>query len=220
MKSIRLFIKENPHSLLLTYWIFFLIYFAILEFLVDPLYIIYSPIDDLIPFQAAFIIPYMSWFPLLVIPFAYFLFKDKESFQNLCFFMFSGMTISLLIYTVFPNGLALRVDNIGTGICAQLVQALQGIDSPTNVCPSIHVASTLAIWATIIRYQAFKHPIIIKSVISMIALMIMLSTMFLKQHSIIDVIAALFISLILYGITFHTNWRGVLSHTFLKRSIT
>ena len=71
-------------------------------------YMIHSPIDNHIPFIEYFIIPYLLWFIFIAVTVAYFLIKDKWGFYRLCAFLFSGMTIFLIICTVFPNALNLR----------------------------------------------------------------------------------------------------------------
>ena len=81
--------------------------------------------------------------------------------------MFTGMTICLLIYTVLPNGLQLRPAVVRDNLLARIAGMLYAIDTPTNVCPSIHVSSTVAIMIIVMRYQnmsfnrctetAFRH---------------------------------------------------------------
>lgn len=209
MKPIVHWIKTHPYCLLLSYWIFYLLYFFLLEHFAQPNYLIYSPLDDKIPFMELFIIPYVLWFPLLALSLGYFMFTSKKAFQNLCVLMFSGMSIALLIYTIFPNGLDLRVEITRTNVFADIVRALQGFDTPTNVCPSIHVSSTLAILFAVLSYQNFKHPRWIKASISLLSLLIILSTMFLKQHSILDVLAGILVTCILYPLVYHTQWRKI-----------
>lgn len=216
---IKNWIQEHPYSLMLVYWIFYLVYFFLLERFAVPAYILHAPIDDKIPFMEIFIIPYAMWFPMLAISQAYFLFHSKKEFQNLCFFMFTGMSISLLIYTFLPNGLNLRVTHYPDNLLANIVYMLQSFDSPTNVCPSIHVASTLAIHLAVLKYQDFHHGFIVKGVTTIISIAIILSTMFLKQHSIIDVVAGILLTLILYPITYHFDWRKIFKHTPLRKIV-
>lgn len=217
--TIKSWIKAHPYCLLLSYWIFYLIYFELLEHFAVPKYMIKSPLDDLIPFMEIFVIPYFLWFPLLVIPMAYFLFHAKKEFQDLCFFMFTGMTFCLLVYTFFPNGLQLRVEITRNNLCAEIVSMLQSIDTPTNVCPSIHVSSTVAICIVVWKYQNFKHPMWIKGSTMIISILIILSTMLIKQHSIIDAVAGILLSAILYYVTYHCDWRRLFSHTILKKAV-
>ena len=71
-------------------------------------YIIHSPIDNYIPFVEYFIVPYLLWFLFIAVTVGYFFFTDKWGFYRLCAFLFTGMTLFLLICTFFPNGLNLR----------------------------------------------------------------------------------------------------------------
>ena len=145
MRNLLSWIKAHPYSLWVTYYIPYLICFILLEQFSDSKFIIYSPIDDMIPFCEYFIIFYLMWFPLMFLSLLYFLLKDKDAFIDLCFLMFTGMSISLLIYVIAPNGLDLRVEIASDNLFAWMVRMIQTVDDPTNVCPSIHVASTLAI---------------------------------------------------------------------------
>ena len=53
--------------------------------------------------------------------------------------MFSGMTIFLIICTVFPNGLNLRPEVFTRdNFCIELVKRIYQTDTPTNVLPSLH----------------------------------------------------------------------------------
>lgn len=79
----------------LLYWIFYLAAFSVLEVLVLPQHPLICALDESIPFCAWFAVPYFSWFPALALSQGYYLFRDRAGFQNLCFLMFSGMTVAL-----------------------------------------------------------------------------------------------------------------------------
>ena len=66
-------------------------------------YIIHSPLDDYIPFVEYFIVPYLLWFLFIAVTVGYFFLTDKKGFYKLTTFLFSGMTIFLIICTVFPK---------------------------------------------------------------------------------------------------------------------
>ncbi len=215
MKQIFEWIRLHPYCFWLFYYIPYLICFMLLEHFASPIIILHSSIDDMIPFNEFFILPYLLWFPYMFGSLLYFMFKDKTYFQDLCFFMFTGMSISLLIYLVIPNGINLRVDFPVDNIFAWLVHFIQGVDDSANVCPSIHVASTFSIMLVVLRCPKWKHRILVNIGSVFIGLSIILSTMFLKQHSIIDVIAGILLSLILYFVTYHLNWRRIFYSTKL-----
>lgn len=206
INKIRAFIQEKPHSLILLYFIFYLAGFFALERIVsEPKYIIYCKLDDLIPFCEWFLIPYVSWFILLAGAPFYFLMKDKRDFLKLCGIMFNGMTICLLCYALFPNGLQLRPEVTGNNFLCTIAKLLYAVDTPTNVCPSIHVASTTAVLLVVCRAKRFQGRLIFKFMMFIWALLIILSTVFLKQHSVIDVLCGIVLSLVLYWIAY-SSW--------------
>ena len=75
-------------------------------------------------------------------------------------------------------------DNIFT----RIVQILYFFDTDTNVCPSLHVAYSIAIASVWLREDSAKLWWKIFVVIS--AILICLSTAFIKQHSVLDGFAA------------------------------
>jgi membrane-associated phospholipid phosphatase len=169
-------------------------------------YIIHSPLDDYIPFIEVFIVPYLLWFVYIMVTTLYFFFTDKADFYRFISFIFTGMTIFLIVCTVFPNGLTLRPatferDNIFT----QLVQFIYSVDTPTNVLPSIHVYNSIGAAIAIAHSQSLKkHPGIQRSAY-LLSFLIILSTMFLKQHSVTDVMAAIVISCVVYPFIYATQ---------------
>lgn len=216
LQSLKIWLRKHPYAYALLYFVPYLITFELLERFAVPRYYIHCPIDDWIPFHESFVIPYFAWFPLLAISLGYFLFHSREEFLNLCFMMFTGMTICLLIYIILPNGLHLRVEITGKNILADIARLLQSIDTPTNVCPSIHVSSTIAICFAVWRSHLFRHPLAIKFLCFIISMLICLSTMVLKQHSFIDVVLGILLSCALYYVTYHTNWQKYFMKTPLR----
>lgn len=175
--------------------------FSFLEKRIVEYNIIHSPLDDRIPFCEIFIIPYLLWFLYIAGTVIFFLFfndSEKEYYQYMIH-LGLGMTLFLIISYVYPNGLHLRPstfprDNIFTSLVATLYK----IDTPTNVLPSIHVYNSIAAFCAIHTCtQLKKHPVIRFSSF-ILTILIILSTMFLKQHSIKDVILATAIAIGFY----------------------
>lgn len=112
MKAIdkaKSFLKKYRHAWVLSYFLIYMPWFVYLEKRTNVRhYMIHSPIDNHIPFIEYFIVPYLVWFVFIAVTVTYFLIKDKWGFYRLCAFLFSGMTIFLIICTVFPNALNLR----------------------------------------------------------------------------------------------------------------
>lgn len=193
-------LKKYQHGWVFSYLLIYLPWFFYLEKHVTRNYhVIHAAIDDKIPFVEYFIVPYLLWFVFIAAVFLYFFFTDVEGFYKLAKLMFIGMTIFLVISTLMPNGLRLRPlvferDNI----FVDMVKLLYRADTPTNVMPSLHVYNSLA--ACIAIYQSRelqKHKAICVGSY-LLAVLIILATMFLKQHSVIDVTAAFIMSYLMY----------------------
>lgn len=164
-----------------------------------PKYIVLSPLDDSIPFLAVFIIPYFIWYFYITGALVFLFFRSPEGFVNLCWFMYGGMALACFIYTLFPNGQHLRPYVYGDDILSRMVRYVYSVDTPTNSAPSIHVMNSIAIHSALIHYRGFKsrfHPVKVVSFILM--LLICASTVFVKQHSVIDVAGGVVLSSLLY----------------------
>ncbi len=182
-------VKSHRYCLVGLYLFVFLAgFFIIQQVVVEPVYVLHSVVDDWIPFNEWFILPYALWYPWFPGFLLYFMIKDKAAFLRLCFVMFVGMTICLVIYVIWPNGVDLRREITADNFCAELVRVLRVIDSPVNVCPSIHVSSTTAVHRGICTADCFKGNKKMIWLSRVVTWAICLSTMFIKQHSIIDVV--------------------------------
>ena len=125
MKLSQLRSRCRPHLWYQLYWVVYLIWFFWLDLTVTaPKYILHSPLDDLIPFNEWFVIPYCSWFLLLAGVTAALWWYDTASYDKLCLTMFSGMTFCLIVYMILPNGLE----------CAPLWSPLAGITRRCGSC--------------------------------------------------------------------------------------
>ena len=199
MEKIRNFIKKYRHAWVLLYALIYMPWFVYLERRTNVHYfIIHSPIDDYIPFVEYFIVPYLLWFLFVAVAAGYFFFTDKRGFYRLAAFLITGMTFFLILCTVFPNGLNLRPAEFARdNIFVDLVRYVYSTDTPTNVLPSIHVFNSIGVCIAIGHSDALKKRRSIQYVSYLLAVLIILSTMFLKQHSVTDVIAALALACII-----------------------
>ena len=113
MKRFNLYILRHRHLWPLLYAFIYMPWFIILENTYDTLdnvAIIHCGLDDIIPFCEVFIIPYMLWFLYIPIIFIVLYFSSNKEFYRICAYEFMSMTITLIIFTVYPNGHDLRVD--------------------------------------------------------------------------------------------------------------
>ncbi len=188
----------------LCYLAIYLIWFAYLEQKVKrPSNLIHMKIDDIIPFCEVFVIPYLLWFLYIAVAIIYFLFRNKRDYFRLCTFLFTGMTIFLIISTLWPNGHHLRPhimprDNIFTAMTSMLYST----DTPTNLWPSIHVYNSLGVHIAVIKNQKLCKNKAVHISSLLLCILIILSTVFLKQHSVFDVITAFIMAAVMYLVVY------------------
>ena len=164
----------------------------------------YSKLDDYIPFLEIFAIPYFLWFAYIAVGYIFLMLTSREEFVRMCIFLYTGMTVCLIIYTVFPNCQQLRVDYDTLGrsnIFIDLIRSLQSVDSSYDVFPSIHCLNSIGMHIAIAKSKQItkcRRLIVFSSLI--LSVLIIMSAVFLKQHSIIDVIGGLILSALMYPI--------------------
>lgn len=169
---------------------FYMACFSWLESAPRKYHIINSSLDYKIPFYEYFIIPYFLWFLYIAGTVIFFIFfnESKTEYQNLLINLGIGMTLFLIVSFVYPNGLNLRPSEFARdNICTDLVRFLYSVDTPTNVLPSIHVYNSVAAFCAINSCQKLQKHRGIRFSAFVLTTLIVLSTMFLKQHSICDV---------------------------------
>lgn len=190
--NLKEFFKKYKHAVTWIYFAIYLPWFVYLEkHVVKSYHVIHMDIDDKIPFNEVFIIPYMLWFAYVAVTFLYFFFNDIRSYRKMCVFLFSGMTIFLFISTIYPNGHLLRPTTFEhNNIFTQLVNALYKADTPTNLFPSIHVYNSIGTHLAIVKSEKLKGKKVLCLASFVLMTLIIMSTVMLKQHSVFDVITA------------------------------
>ena len=195
---------KHRYLLLQAYWLLYLPWFAYLENSVTShFHVIHMDLDNHIPFIAAFCIPSFLWFGYVMIAFANTLLYDKQEYVRTCIFLFTGMTVFLLISTVYPNGHYMRYNVVlGDSICDQLVRWLWETDTATNLFPSIHVFNSIGAHIALSRSENLRDKKGWKLASFILMCSIILATVFIKQHSVFDVMTALLMALVLYPVAY------------------
>lgn len=219
MEKMKLMICKYRHAWVLLYAFIYVPWFLYLENRKNVhYYLIHSPLDNYIPFVEYFIVPYLLWFVFIFVTALYFFLTSRTDFYRLAAFLCIGMTLFLVICTVFPNGLHLRPDTfVRDNIFTDLVQILYKTDTPTNVLPSIHVFNSIGAVIAISHSYSLKKHKYIRYLAYGLAFLIILSTVFLKQHSVTDVVAAFAMACIIYPFVYAAENRKAtrLSHQMI-----
>lgn len=216
-RNLKELFSQYRHVWALAYFILYIPWFAWLERTVTKkFHIITMTVDLKIPFCEYFIIPYLLWFAYVAFGVVYFFFRSKEDYYKLCAFLFTGMTLFLIISTVYPNGhdlrpLAFKQENLFT----ELVSWLYRTDTPTNLFPSIHVYNSLGVHIALMHSKCFQGKKAGRAVSFVLCVSIILSTMFLKQHSVFDVLTAFGLAFTMYYVIYRQAYKKVpaLLHT-------
>lgn len=202
----RLNEPQFSHLKLLAGWIVYFIMYFLTENLIpaSSCHVMHCFIDDLIPFNEIFVIFYVSWYLLIVGSLLYFMLYNIESFKNLSKYIIITQVVAVMVYIVYPSRQDLRPEVFADdNLLTQLVGLLYTADTNTGVCPSLHVAYSLGIASVWVKEKDVS--IFIRAFVVVLAVLICLSTMFIKQHSAVDVIAALPLGLLAEILVFHTD---------------
>ncbi|MCR5273316.1 MAG: phosphatase PAP2 family protein [Lachnospiraceae bacterium] len=194
-------IKEHKYCLAMLYVPVYLLTFFLTNGLYEPVVWVHHPLDDLIPFEVNFVIIYMLWFPAIMLALVKVMFRCEKDFKQLAFVMFTGMTISLIIYAIYPTGLKLRPEIEVNGFSTWLMSMVWKNDVPMNVCPSIHVSSSIAVFFVAFRGEYLRGQRLKKAAVMIFMIAICVSTVFVKQHSVVDVFYGALLSAVLYVIS-------------------
>ncbi|MGC4377912.1 phosphatase PAP2 family protein [Fictibacillus sp. Mic-4] len=166
----------------------------------DGARILVTTIDLHIPFLKVFIIPYVFWYVYLFIMFTWLCFADRPVYYKTLLSLTIGMGICYIIYYFFQTTVP-RPEVTGTDLLSSMVKLIYGSDQPFNCFPSIHVFSSyLMILA--IRHSQLKNRWNV-TLITSISWLIILSTMFVKQHVVLDGIAGILLGNTLFTIIYY-----------------
>ena len=183
---------QFSHLKLLLGWIVYFCLYFLTENLIPAgnCHIVHMWLDDMIPFNELFLIPYVFWYFLILFSLGYFLLYNVDSFRRLQWHFIITQLTATAIYILLPSRQELRPaifprDNFLT----DCVRFLYTVDTNTGVCPSLHVALSLgmvSVWTKEKEVRLWWKAFVVAA-----AALICLSTMFIKQHSAIDFFAAL-----------------------------
>lgn len=194
MNKLKHFYIKYRHAVpLLVYMIFYLGWFAWLEQNNRKnFHVIHVDLDDYIPFCEVFVVPYLLWFLYVSAVVVYLMFTNKQEYYKCFTFLATGMTVFLIISTLWPNGHHLRPpvmprDNIFT----QMIAVLWQTDTPTNLWPSIHVYNSMGAHFAVMHCPGLANKKGLRIASGVLALSIILSTMLIKQHSVFDVMTGI-----------------------------
>lgn len=208
------------HVKLLAGWIVYFVLYFLTENLIpfERCHVIHSALDDAIPFNEYFAVFYCYWYVFLALSLLYFFLYDIPSFKQLQFFIIVTQLVAMLVYIVYPSVQYLRPETMPRdNFFSRLMALIYSFDTPSGVCPSLHVAYSIGIACAWCRYRRAAWGWKAGAVVS--AVLISLSTMFVKQHSAVDVFAALPLGALAWVLTYVPLGKGRL-YNYLHEGAT
>lgn len=183
---------QYRHLLLLLGWVGYFILYFITENLipVEKCHPIHCRLDDMIPFCDWFVIPYVSWYLLIVASMLWFLLYSVESFKKMQTYIIVTQIIAMAVYIIYPNCQNLRPEVFPReNFLTWILGSIYAFDTNTGVCPSLHVAYSAGIASTWFREK--DSPRWLRAAIGLWCAVICISVAFVKQHSVLDIFAAI-----------------------------
>lgn len=199
---------EFSHLKLLLGWVVYFIMYFLTERLipVENCHVIHSRLDDMIPFCEYFVIPYVGWYFLVFGSLLYFLFYNVESFTKLQKYIIFTQVVAMAVYILYPNMQDLRPEVFPRdNIFSRLVGVLYAADTNTNVFPSLHVGYSIAIASVWLKEKGAC--ILWKCFVAVFVVFVCLSTVFIKQHSVLDGFASAAMCLVAEVIVYRDFWK-------------
>lgn len=178
------------------------VFYALLNNADRGAYSLVTDLDQNIPFLKEFIVPYIIWYFFIFGTLVYFCFKDKKVYYRTLLAINLGLLVCYGIYFVFQTHVP-RPELVGDDLLTKLVALIYSNDQPYNAFPSIHVLLSFLMIKGINKYQYKNH--LNMSVVYLNAILITLSTLFVKQHVILDVFAAIVLGSLIFDLAFYAN---------------
>ena len=171
-------------GLVIAYMIFYMCFFNYLEHRTGvQIHMLQMRADYSIPFCEYFIVPYLLWFPYV------------------------GLTA--VYFTLFNDN---RTEFYQFAVCMELVQHLYKIDTPTNVMTSLHVFNSVMCCTAIWESRSLRKNRLVRWSSWVLTVLIIAATMFLKQHTILDVVVALAMGRICWFFMYRYKMQAVVEY--------
>jgi len=163
-------------------------------------------IDLKIPLIKEFIVIYNSWYPFILVSILSFMAKEKTLFVESVMAVILGNILALLTFILYQT-IVPRPSITGSDIFSKLLLMTYGVDNPYNGFPSLHVIATVIVVIAMFRSRKKR----IYKVASLIfGILILLSTLFVKQHVLLDVYSGIIYGAVVYSIVvFAMQFRSV-----------
>ena len=149
--------------------------------------------DSTIPFINHFVFIYDMFYPFMFLA-LYLIYKeDKKLYKNTLKCIIVGFIICMITFLIYPT-VIIRPDVEVNSFTNLVLYLTYYFDTPAINCfPSIHC---LFMFQLIFSFMSFKTTMFKKISVIIFSILVILSTLFIKQHYVIDVVVSFIICLI------------------------
>lgn len=154
-------------------------------------YSLVTDLDRQIPFIKGFVVPYLSWYGFLLVGFLYLAYKDRGMYYKTLFQFIMGLLLCYGVYAIYQTTVP-RPELTGSDWLLRMVQWVYRNDQPFNCFPSSHVLTSYLMMKAYVRSTYISLPY--KIAAASMALLIIVSTQFVKQHVLLDIVGAVLVA--------------------------
>ncbi|MBD0383796.1 phosphatase PAP2 family protein [Paenibacillus sedimenti] len=154
-------------------------------------YSLVTDLDRQIPFLKIFVVPYVSWYVFLLAGFMYLAYKDRQTYYKTLLQFIIGLLLCYGVYAVYQTHVP-RPAIGGDDWMMRMVQWVYNNDQPFNCFPSTHVLTSYLMMKAYLSTAHISR--IYTSIVTLLSLLIIASTQFMKQHVLLDIIGAVLVA--------------------------
>lgn len=205
--------KQYKHGLVLIAFVALYGLYFLSNNVGTPVWTVHCALDDRIPFVDWFIVFYFLWYLYISVPLVWLMIRSKNDFLRMSVLLLCGMVLCNIFFFICPTALDIRAEAERevankSGLIPLMCRFIYASDNARNVFPSLHCFESVAIHITLChsetgrKHRAWLYPI---SLFTCVA--ICLSTVFIKQHSVLDAAAGIALALPLTAAVYISRWK-------------
>ena len=162
-------------------------------------------IDQTIPFLKVFILPYIAWYGYIAVGLIYLCMKNRKTYYISLISLNIGLLVCYIIYAIFQTTVP-RPIVTDSDVLSKLVTMIYKHDNPFNCFPSMHVTTTYIVMKGI---NDTENTIVTRFIFNIIGVLIIISTQFVKQHVVLDLIFAMLLCEVIFRLVNKAEKEGI-----------
>lgn len=162
-------------------------------------YSLVTDFDVSLPFVKSFVIPYIAWYPFILLTLAYLLIKDRKIFLNVIAILDICLLLAFSTYVVYQTTVP-RPILAGDDMLTNLVRSIYSGDRPYNCFPSLHVIETYILMKAMAASESKGKAL--NLIVQTLGTLIILSTFFIKQHVILDAVYGIVLVELVFNVVY------------------